>query len=234
MLADFGLARLVDTIATITATTTTFAGSARFMAPELIIPSQEDGKGRDGNGETPRTVRTDVYAFGCFILQVWSITMAMSYPDILQLFTEERPFNHLPLDPMVILAIARTEKPYAQSPGREAFSRGFDEDLWTLANKCWAFDPAERPKMKVVSEQLHKAMYRIQRISECWFSFETDLRADRGHRSNLNYGYHVHVCEYYNQRNVLYNRYGCIDGVETELFCIIIPFPITYVRRTNL
>jgi hypothetical protein len=66
---------------------------------------------------------------------------------------------------MVILAIARGEKPSPQPPGHEAFSRGFDEDLWALANRCWAFDPEERPKMKVVSALLREAMYRIQRIS---------------------------------------------------------------------
>ncbi|KIJ38918.1 hypothetical protein M422DRAFT_231000 [Sphaerobolus stellatus SS14] len=149
MLADFGLARLIDKIATITATTTTFAGSARFMSPELIIPDQ-GGPGTGTLDDAPRTLQADVYAFGCLILQ---------------LFTEERPFNHLPLDPMVILAIARMEKPYAQSPGREAFSRGFDEDLWALSNKCWAFDADQRPKMSVVSEQLRQAMYRLQRIN---------------------------------------------------------------------
>ena len=88
----------------------------------------------------------------------------------MQLFSEERPFNNLPLDTMVVLAISRGERPYTQSPGREAFSRGFDEDLWALANKCWAFEQAERPKMSVVSEQLSLAIYRLQRISKCEFS----------------------------------------------------------------
>jgi len=145
MLADFGLARLVDTIAAMTATTTTFAGSARFMAPELVLPTQAESV-----KDAPRTSKSDVYAFACLILQI---------------FTGERPFGHLPLEPMVILAIARGEKPSAQPPGLEAFSRGFDEDLWALANRCWAFDPLERPKMKVVSAQLREAMYRIQRIN---------------------------------------------------------------------
>lgn len=66
----------------------------------------------------------------------------------------------------MILAIVQGEKPSLRPPGHEAFVRGFDEDLWALANHCWAFEAGERPKMKVVSAQLREAMYRIQRISE--------------------------------------------------------------------
>jgi serine/threonine protein kinase len=65
MLADFGLARLVDTIAAMTATTTTFAGTARFMAPELLLPAQAEGV-----KDALRTSKSDVYAFACLILQV--------------------------------------------------------------------------------------------------------------------------------------------------------------------
>lgn len=72
LLADFGLARLVDKIAAITGTSTAFAGSTRFMAPELLLPPEREYDERDIEKETPRTTRSDVYAFGCLILQVGS------------------------------------------------------------------------------------------------------------------------------------------------------------------
>ncbi|KAF8527090.1 kinase-like domain-containing protein [Gautieria morchelliformis] len=149
LLADFGLARLVDKIAALTATTTTFGGSVRFMAPELLLPPNTESD-RDGGKEVVRTTRSDVYAFGCLILQI---------------FTGERPFSRLNLEPQVILAIVQGQKPSLRPPGHEAFVRGFDEDLWALANRCWAREPEERPKMRVVCAQLREAMYRIQRIS---------------------------------------------------------------------
>jgi len=146
LLADFGLARLVDTIATITATTTNFGGSARFMAPELLLPKPEPS---DRDKECGKTTRSDVFAFGCLMLQI---------------FTGRRPYSHLTLESQVILAIIGGKKPNPRPPGREAVRRGFDEDLWALACKCWEFEHERRPGMKVVSVQLRESMYRLQTV----------------------------------------------------------------------
>ena len=166
LLADFGLARLVDTIAAITATTTNFAGSVRFMAPELLLPKPDSS---DRHMEC-KTTSSDVFAFGCLMLQVLcyaSDVFALKIPAYMQIFTGDRPYNHLAMEPQVILSIIRGEKPHPRPPSREAVRRGFDNDLWALAYKCWEFNPGQRPGMNVVSAELEESMYRLQTVGAC-------------------------------------------------------------------
>jgi serine/threonine protein kinase len=64
-LADFGLAIVTDATLGTTSTTSTQAGSVRWMAPELYDPELESKK---------RTKASDVYAFACLCIEVMFLT----------------------------------------------------------------------------------------------------------------------------------------------------------------
>jgi serine/threonine protein kinase len=60
-LTDFGLSTFVDQE---TASSSTHAGSLRWMAPELIYPE------KFGLDKFTRTPASDMYSFGCVCLEV--------------------------------------------------------------------------------------------------------------------------------------------------------------------
>jgi serine/threonine protein kinase len=69
LVADFGRSKIIDR----RGFTTTFSGSARYMAPELLVPpfaelSQAEGGG--GDYIPILTKKTDVYGFGMVALEV--------------------------------------------------------------------------------------------------------------------------------------------------------------------
>ncbi|KAF7336171.1 Kinase-like protein [Mycena venus] len=119
-LADFGLTSLAD------ATTATHsshrAGSIRWMAPELIDPEFFGQK-------FLRTFATDVYAFGCVCLE---------------LYTGRPPFAGLS-DPASLLRVINGERP--ERPSGES---DMSDTLWAHVNKFWAQDSALRPATDAV------------------------------------------------------------------------------------
>lgn len=65
MISDFGLSRVMEEFETVRIASSFFAGSTRWMAPELILALVQD----DGSCPTITTY-TDVYAFGSVCLEV--------------------------------------------------------------------------------------------------------------------------------------------------------------------
>ncbi|KAJ7353548.1 kinase-like domain-containing protein, partial [Mycena albidolilacea] len=123
-LADFGLASLTDPTA---ATTTSHrAGSIRWMAPELIDPS------RFGRSFA-RTPATDVYAFGCVCLE---------------LYTGRPPFANLS-ETAAMLRVIDGDRP--DQPSSEHEMSGM---IWQYINKFWAQDPATRPTAQEVARDM--------------------------------------------------------------------------------
>jgi serine/threonine protein kinase len=61
-ICDFGLSIILDGGPT-GYTSSNFAGSLRFLAPELL----------DENEESTKTVQTDIYAYACTCIEVWTI-----------------------------------------------------------------------------------------------------------------------------------------------------------------
>jgi serine/threonine protein kinase len=105
-------------------TTLTAAGSARWLAPELI----------EGSIASP-TLTADTYSF------------AMA---ILELLTCKHPFADLKRDASVIHNIVVLKK----MPIRPDAQRWLSDDLWELMRECWSTDAQARPRMSVVAERM--------------------------------------------------------------------------------
>ncbi|KAJ6570716.1 kinase-like domain-containing protein [Mycena sp. CBHHK59/15] len=133
-LADFGLAVLSD--ATTSKRTSNRAGSVRWMAPELIDP---DYFGH----HFARTPASDVYAFGCVCLE---------------LYTGRPPFSDLS-EMAAMFRIIKEERPERPS-GNPAIT----DTLWRLAQECWVENPARRPVTDVVVE-MH--MNKRKLVADC-------------------------------------------------------------------
>ncbi|KAJ6554016.1 kinase-like domain-containing protein [Mycena vulgaris] len=123
-LADFGLSAFSN--ATSSMRTSTRAGSLYWMAPELIYPE------RFGH-RFARTPATDVYAFGCVCVE---------------LYTGRPPFSEL-AEPAVLLKVVDGER--AERPsGTPAMSHA----LWRQVNLYWEQRAASRPVAQLVVQNM--------------------------------------------------------------------------------
>ncbi|KAJ7360843.1 kinase-like domain-containing protein, partial [Mycena albidolilacea] len=124
-LADFGLTSLSDATAASNTTTAHRAGRIRWMAPELIDPGHFGLK-------FVRTPATDVYAFGCVYLE---------------LYTRQRPFATLS-ETATLLRVINGDR-----PGRP-WGTMLSNALWELVNECWAQWSAHRPATDAVVKHM--------------------------------------------------------------------------------
>ncbi|KAJ6476218.1 kinase-like domain-containing protein [Mycena sanguinolenta] len=120
-LADFGLASAIEDTASTTggALTSNHAGSPRWFAPELIIPTQF------GCHRFVRTTASDVYAFACVCIE---------------LHTGSPPFFEVKPDFAAMMKVVAGER-----PSRPA---SMSDHLWDLVTVAWAQDFRERPIME--------------------------------------------------------------------------------------
>ncbi|TDL20548.1 kinase-like protein [Rickenella mellea] len=139
-ITDFGLAKIIDSQASsVVATSFNGKGTMRWQAPELLMACRFEG---ESGGIT---VKSDVYAFACVCLEV---------------FTGEVPFSNL-RDGAVIMAVAvRDERP--PRPPEPATTRGLDDSYWSLMESCWVTQPAERRSMDTVMVTLEQIQPQIR------------------------------------------------------------------------
>ncbi|KAJ6461557.1 kinase-like domain-containing protein [Mycena vitilis] len=124
-LTDFGLTILTD--ATVTQTPNA-AGSVRWMAPETLDPRAW------GLTDARRTPASDIYAFGCVCLE---------------LYTGLPPFHRENfLDAPVMLQVLRGERP--SRPAGEVIP----DHIWKIMQQCWAHNIPDRPTILGIVLQL--------------------------------------------------------------------------------
>ncbi|KAJ7936978.1 kinase-like domain-containing protein [Mycena leptocephala] len=123
-LADFGLAIVTD--ATRGTTSTKQSGSLRWMAPELL----------DYQLEFKRTKASDVYAFACLCIEI---------------YTGEQPLQSIHQDITVVREILKQMRPLRPS-GPPDGTRAMSDRLWATVEACWAHKPSDRPDMDKVLE----------------------------------------------------------------------------------
>ena len=125
-ICDFGMSAVIEDVTEKSASATlTTAGSARWLAPELI----------EGSISSP-TKAADIYSF------------AMA---ILELLTGKHPYAHLKREANVIHNIVEKKMmpPRPESPEKNIW---LTDDLWTLMEQCWSSDANCRPPMPIVAE----------------------------------------------------------------------------------
>ncbi|KAF9646796.1 kinase-like protein, partial [Thelephora ganbajun] len=129
-LADFGLLTIVSDPTNPTASSsTTNAGTVRWMSPELLHP---DHFGLEGSRPTKES---DCYALGMVILEVLSGQAP---------FTR---YNNFTVMRMVI------EGEHPERPE----GAWFTDDLWATLEECWSPQPKDRPTTEAVLECLERA-----------------------------------------------------------------------------
>jgi hypothetical protein len=72
----------------------------------------------------------------------------------LELLTGSVPFPNIVLDPGVMMALLKGERP--PPPGPEAVTQGLDNQLWQYLNQCWDLRPDKCPSLNVLISVLNE------------------------------------------------------------------------------
>jgi len=134
-LADFGLARLVETLGhTMTSGSPT---NTQWTAPEVLNPEYF------GSKSTRVTERSDVYSFACVCIE---------------LYTCDPPFHcHYGISSYTLPTKVVDSNLRPDRPMFCAANEAMPDELWTLINRSWAPFAAERP----AAAQLVSSMSQI-------------------------------------------------------------------------
>ena len=176
-LCDFGLSGVVGEVAGSSNFTSTFAGSLRWTAPELIQHSEESGD--------PLHVTTwsDIYALGSVtyevfrvlsphILLIMGINETATAPDracpipysqnrhpgvcIQAHMRHTYELSDSPLPSQVMFDVIKNIRPVRPSPAEAAVP--ISDSHWNFIESCWRAQPLERPPISIASPAL-EAMY---------------------------------------------------------------------------
>ena len=167
-LADFGLLTIVsDSTHPVTTTSSSVAGTMRWMSPELLDPE------RFGSKNGLPTKESDCYALGMVILEI--LTGKVPFPCC----------NNL----VVMRKIVEGEQP-ERPQGPEAVR--FTDDLWGMLERCWLPKPELRPTIEGVLERLEQGSATWEPLS---LSADNNSQADGD--EDLFYTMSHHRCAFF-------------------------------------
>ncbi|KAF8596176.1 WD40 repeat-like protein [Ceratobasidium sp. AG-I] len=127
-ISDFDHAILSNPTLVFSATANVGGGTMRWMAPELLLSSDDDG-----NPTANRTMQTDIYALGMTILEIISGNV---------------PYVEYKNESGIYRALDKKKPPNRPKELLLPEERG--EQMWSLLLQCWDHDPTARPEASVV------------------------------------------------------------------------------------
>ncbi|KLO08684.1 kinase-like protein [Schizopora paradoxa] len=152
LLADFGISRVMSASTTLTFGSSCTAGSARWMAKELLMVAWDD----PNSGKHSKA--TDVWAFGMVVYEL--ATGLLPYPDLRN-------------DLQVSMAIISDQFP-RRPPSDNNVCQHF---MWSICEMCWVTMPSDRPDMdlicSVLSENPWNQIYTPPRRSPSTLEIDT-------------------------------------------------------------
>lgn len=177
-LCDFGLSRVIKREGGPSGfTTSNFAGSVRYMAPELFRESEDE--------ECMPIVNTatDIYAVGCIGLEVGDIykSTVWHWSKRLQMATDQIPYANRNLESQVIYDIICGVLP-AREPSRFTLaSNPTLGKLWNMMLATWNEDANSRPDinavMKMVADCMPHSELPLVAASQAPLNIPTALRS---------------------------------------------------------
>ena len=162
-LADFGLLAIIpDTASVISSGSFTQAGTHRWMSPELLDPE------KFGLKRSRPTANSDCYALGLVVYEVLSGNVPFY-----------RYGNYA--------VVARVLE--GEHPQRPLGAKGvwFNDDIWSVLERCWKPTPSDRPKITDV-------LLCLEKVSKSWslqttsFDWSAEDSADESELSSPSHG----------------------------------------------
>lgn len=128
--ADFGLIFVIDHGQF---TTSKIAGPARWSAPEILDPPEDEETISNEIHDPQYTKAGDMFAFAMLLIEM---------------FTCKAPFNKIRNDSAVIFRILKRERPDMPEILNEK------PEIATVIRKCWEHDAKDRPSAREVETEL--------------------------------------------------------------------------------
>jgi serine/threonine protein kinase len=168
IITDFGLSRIIEEYSAPTGfTTTTFGGSIRHCAPELLFDPTVDFDDEDSDQEDDGIARnptpqSDIWGFACVAYEVNECHIQlMSSPltfHSMQLFTGLNPYPDDRYDWNIVKSFTSHQIPSTKrvSDGRDRWLKKSTQ-VYKLLRQCWSFNPNVRPTIQVITQELQNS-----------------------------------------------------------------------------
>ena len=123
-------------------------GTAMFMSPELLVPSNF------GFTESISTPEADIYAFGLVIYQVCEQDHGhLPFTHVVQVLTGKTPFRGTRTGDIAFKVVSGVRPPKPE----DAPVIGFSDTLWSFVQHCWDGKMELRPNVAEVVLELERA-----------------------------------------------------------------------------
>jgi serine/threonine protein kinase len=144
LLTDFGRSKVISEPGY---STPLLAGSAAYMAPELLTTGEE-------NIDDLFSTKSDIYAFGMLCLEVSHVLGEKSFShDIVQIFTNDAPFAcyNARYDWQIVPLVQQGKRPMVTS----SLQCCITANMWMLIQACWETAAENRPSVEQILQHWH-------------------------------------------------------------------------------